>query len=114
MAVLVAGDGTPCCRRCSLPVGDYSPPLPSILALQRCASERRVALLVERDGVAEDVARRWVQHVFEGRCVQRIARCNACDGALRTWMATWCPHCRRGDVRGYFPWPEATGDDAAT
>ena len=114
MAVLVADDGTPCCRRCSMPMGDFSPHVRSIMALQRCAPAQRVALLVEREGVAEAVARRWVHHILEGRCGPRVARCNACDGALRTWRATWCPHCRRGDVRGYFPWPGGAGEGAPT
>lgn len=112
MAVLVAGDGTPCCRRCSLPVGGYWPRLGSVRALQRCAPAQRVALLVDREGVAEDVARRWVHHIFEARCARRVAFCNACDGELRSWMATSCPHCKRGDVRGYFPWPDAAGEQA--
>ena len=101
-------DGSFHCRRCSERVTDVFPHLRTMMALSKCALADRAALIAEREGVSLEAARDWLHHHADVACPERIGRCNACGGALRTWLATWCPHCRRNDVGAWLEWPRET------
>jgi len=111
VAVFVLADGSRHCRRCSEPQADVAPHLRTVMALNGCPPARRAALLAEREGISSEAAHEWLRHQFEGTCVERVGRCSACGGALRTWMATWCPHCRRDDVCAWLDLPREPGPD---
>ncbi len=108
MSGFVLADGRHHCRLCSEPMADVSPHLHTVMALDKCPQADRAALIAEREGVSIEAARDWLRHHVDAACPERIGRCNACDGALRTWVATWCPHCRRNDVGAYLALPRET------
>ena len=97
------------CPRCSEQMALIAPDLRTVMALGKCAPAGRAELIAEREGVSIDAARDWVRHSLDAACPVRVGRCNACDGALRIWRATWCPHCRRNDVGAYLALPRDPG-----
>lgn len=108
MSGFVLADGNRHCPRCSEPMADVRLHLRTIMALDECPRADRAAMIAEREGIPLDAARDWLRHHADAACPERIGRCNVCDGALRTWLATWCPHCRRHDVGAYLALPRET------